>query len=132
MNPWAELRARADVALRWGHLPAEAGDGLVVDDGQQVTIWLSATAGRRERNAALAHELEHVRRGVPPRDAPDELVAKEEAIVRRITAQRLVPPAELRDFARSRSTVGPVTLHDIAEHFDVPIDIAEQAARLAS
>jgi hypothetical protein len=54
---------------------------------------------------------------------------REEAIVRREVARRLVPEDELRAFVSRLITVGPVTVDEIAEEFDVDHEVATEAAR---
>ena len=57
-NPWAALRERAHLTLRWARLDGILGylerDLVVLDD----------RLDRPERNAVLAHELVHEERGV--------------------------------------------------------------------
>lgn len=118
-NPWKSLRDRAHLTLRWAHL-----DGLLgYLDGN--TIVLHDDLDRVERNAVLAHELVHEERGggidwpgMPP--AWSAVVAREELLVDREVAERLIPQAELEEFVRSRGSVGPVTIGEIAVEFDVP------------
>jgi len=52
---------------------------------------------------------------------------REEAIVRRETARRLVPPCELRALVDRRAEVEPITAALVAEEFDVPERIAAEA-----
>ncbi len=48
-------------------------------------------------------------------------------------ARRLVPFDELREFAIARESLGePVTVADIAEHFEVPKAVAKRAAHMAN
>lgn len=118
-NPWAALRDRAHLTLRWARL-----DGLLGHlDGD--TITLHEDLDRVERNAVLCHELIHEERGggIDHPGMPagwSAVVAREELLVDREVAARLIPEDELVEFVRSRGSVGPVTVAEVAEEFDVP------------
>jgi hypothetical protein len=101
----------------------------MIRDGQS-TILLDSRLDRRQRRATLGHELVHEERGIPTIGVPEALATKEEAIVRRITAERLVPVDELRAFALARAELGPVMVSDVAEEFDVPEHVARVACEL--
>lgn len=128
-NPWRALRDREHLRLGFHSAARHLGGGLYqrCSDGRAVVI-LDPALPRRERNAALAHELVHDERGGIPDGAPQHLVAKEEAAVDRIVTRRLVPPDQLAEFVTRRLTVGPVTAADIADEFDVPHQIAADAS----
>lgn len=89
-NPWQTLRGRPDVALVVAALPDHTGGAQVAEHGGRYVVTIDPRLGQAARNEALAHELTHVERGLLPADAPDWLLAKEEARVRRLVAQRLV------------------------------------------
>jgi len=86
-----------------------------------------------ERNAVLAHELVHDERGggidasyMPP--GWDAVVAREEDLVEREVARRLVPAAELTTFLALREELGePVMVSDVADEFGVPPWVAARA-----
>lgn len=130
-NPWRELRALTDVELRWAILPDHFGGAIAVVQAGRRVIVLDPRLDRTERRAAVLHEVIHHQRGLPPRRCPEDLRAKEEETVRRETARRLVPLDQLRTFAAARAELGPVTVDDVAEHFDVPASIAAEACRQA-
>lgn len=96
------------------------------------TIRIDPSANEVERRALLAHELIHVERGVGYPVATAATMEREEAIVRRETARRLVPPDALRRFVRQASAVDAVTASSVAEEFDVPLPVAEEALRSLS
>ncbi len=48
----------------------------------------------------------------------------EEERVWRVALCRLAPPAEVRGFLVRRGTIGPVTVADVAEEFDLSIEAA--------
>ena len=129
-NPWQDLAARDWIRLGWARLPGTTRGLWLIRDGQS-TILLDSRLDRRQRRATLGHELVHEERGIPTIGVPAALAAKEEAIVERITATRLVPLAELRDFARARAELGPVMAADVAEEFDVFEHVARVACELA-
>jgi hypothetical protein len=83
---------------------------------------------RRQRRCVLAHELVHAERGIGHGAATAATMEREEAAVRREVARRLVPARQLRDFVDRRLTVGPVTLEQIADEFDVDLEVAADAA----
>ena len=100
----------------------ELGELIVLDD--RLT--------RRERRCVLAHELVHAERGIGHGAATEATMQREEATVRREVARRLVPEDQLRAFVARALTVGPVTVEQIADEFDVDHDVAAEAARLAT
>src|SRR5437879_5535681 len=95
-NPWRALRELPALRLAFAPLPRSVGRGALLDIDGQRTIVLDDRSGRRERNAALGHELVHAERGIFYGPAtPRALIAKEEVAVNRINARRLVPEDEL-------------------------------------
>ena len=124
-NPWAR-GARACRASRSGSPTcptAPPGTGT----STATTSRSTPRASRRERRALLAHELVHAERGVGYPAASTATMEREEAIVRRETALRLVPLLELDDLVARRSEVEPITAALVAEEFDVPEDVAREA-----
>lgn len=120
-NPWAALRERSHLTLRWAALP-KGVRGLFVSDG---TIVLDVGLGRVRRNATLAHELIHDERGVIGDARLDERGIDDEV------ARRLVPLDDLAHLVASICDDGtPVMDYEIAEAFDVPIDVAQRACTL--
>ena len=132
-NPWRALRRREQARLRFRAVHPSAGGAYceVHPDGTE-HIYLDHSLDQVHRNAALAHELVHLERGLPHPHAPWALVQTEEARVRAETARRLVPPDELRAWATARTDDDPITLVDICDHFDVPTAVALEAARQAA
>lgn len=136
-NVWRSIRDQDHIHVRViGRLPQECGGGCVVRrPGGQVWILLDAALSATERRAVLAHELVHLERGSCRYEGSpaswDAVVAKEERMVDRTVAERLVPLGELRDFAAARAEVEAVTAHDVAEAFGVPIWVAREACERA-
>ena len=123
-NPWAAARARPHLEIWFADVP----DGATWhrdERGDHITI--DAAASRRQRRALLAHELVHVERGVGYPAATPATMEREEAIVRREVAVRLVPLPTLADLVARRSEVEPVTAALVADEFDVPEDVAREA-----
>ena len=126
-NPWAAAARLPRLEIWFDDVP-EGATWHRIGDRDLITI--DARAGRRERSALLAHELVHVERGVGHPYASAATMEREEAIVRRETARRLVPPDELADLVARRAEVEPVTAHLVAEEFDVPEPVAQEALLL--
>ncbi len=93
-------------------------------------ILLEQTLGRRERREVLAHELVHVERGIGWPLATAATMELEEERVWRIALRRLAPPEEVLAFLHRRATVGPVTIDDLAEEFDLTRQTAARVAQL--
>lgn len=129
-NPWRALRAREHIELRWGRL--RGSREVIVDVGSgRREVWLDARLGRVDRNHLLAHALVHDERFLFPPGAPPALCAKEEALVTRETARRLVPLDELDRLVRRLEAMDePVGAVVVMEEFDVPVDVAHLALRL--
>lgn len=122
-NPWAWLRERPHIVLRWMRLPAGTR-GLYVDGDEQVIV-LDPSLGRVQRNATLCHEVIHAERGVTGARWLDERGIEDEV------ARRLVPPDELAQLVASICDDGtPVMAWEIAEAFDVPEAVAARACGL--
>ena len=132
-DPWRALRARRHIDLHFDELADKAGGGIYATDGENSVIVLSPELSRRQRRAILAHELVHderhggaARKGQPESWRP--VVARDEAVVNRTVAERLVPRAELAEVLDGLVDVlGGVTAADVAEIFDVPDDVARLA-----
>ena len=123
-DPWAAASRRPHLEIWFGDVP----DGATwheEDHGDVIT--LDAGADRRRRRALLAHELVHAERRVGFPDATVATMQREEAIVRRVAATRLVPLDDLARLVRQRIDVEPVTAALVAEEFDVPDDVAAEA-----
>lgn len=129
-RPWAELRARTHVVLEWRRLPAKVR-GLWARTASGSVIVLDVGLDRRARRCVLTHELVHDERGLghEPGIAP-AVLAKEEALVAREAARRLVPLDELETFVAGRATIEGVTAADVADEFDVSEDVAVLAIEL--
>jgi len=134
-NPWATLRAREHIDFRLAPLPHGLG-AVYWPRGRRVAIVIDPRLSRRERAAALAHELVHDERGggcdalgMPETWAP--VVAKDEQAVENTVARRFVPLDELDAYWRRREESDlPTTVADVAEEFDVAERVAEQAMLL--
>lgn len=128
-NPWRALRDRDHLTFAYSRHAQIGGGAIYARRGTHAAIIIDPDMPRSERNAALAHELIHDERGGLPTGAPDWIVTKEEHAVDLEVVARLVPATELRRFLEQRATVGTVTVHDVAEEFDVPTEIASSAMR---
>jgi hypothetical protein len=136
-NPWRELRLREHIVFRLAPLP-DGVDGVYWPRGGRAAVIVDRDLDQRHRRAVLAHELIHDERGggatcVGMPDSWDDVVARDELVVDKERARRLVPPHALRDFIEVRMTLDDlpgVTPLEVSEHFDVPISVAERALRL--
>ncbi|MCU1356424.1 MAG: hypothetical protein JWM89_1842 [Acidimicrobiales bacterium] len=75
------------------------------------------------------HELVHDERRIGWPFATAATMEKEEAIVRRETASRLVPADELYAMVQRSDGIEPVTAHLVADEFDVTSAVAHLALR---
>jgi hypothetical protein len=123
-NPWAAARAHLHLEIRYGDV-AEGATWHRDAEGDCITI--SASASRRQRKALLAHELIHMERGIGFPVATAATMQREEAIVRRETAVRLVPLPELLALVERLEGIEPITAELVGEEFDVPEPIALEA-----
>lgn len=122
-NPWRWLREHPHISLRWARLPVGVR-GLYIDAAEPVIV-LDSSLGRRQRNATLCHEVVHAERGISGEPRLDERGVDDEV------ARLLVPFDELaamHEIAVLNDL--PMEPWQIAEHFDVPGDVAERAMQL--
>lgn len=126
-NPWAALRA-TPIELWFAPLHGERGRWTRRAGGDE--ILLDERLDRRTRQEVLAHELVHAERGVGWPDATPATMEAEEERVWRIALRRLAPPAEIARFLTQRGSVGPVTVADLAEEFDLSPGAARRVAEL--
>jgi hypothetical protein len=126
-DPWDELRHRPHVVVELIPLPGDLG-AFYLAEGDDAAVMIDPGLTRRQRRAALAHELVHDERRVLARRAVSPaLMAKEESLVRAEVARRLVPVDELADLA----AVGePLEVWEVADRFDVPEDLVRSAVQL--
>ncbi|MCU1496754.1 MAG: hypothetical protein JWM47_707 [Acidimicrobiales bacterium] len=128
-NPWRSLRDM-DVDLWFAALGGARGLWTRADGRDEILI--EETLGRRERREVLAHEIVHAERAVGWPDASAATMELEEERVWRIALRRLAPPEQVREFLLRRGTVGPVTVEDLAEEFDLSPGAAARVARLVA
>jgi hypothetical protein len=136
-NPWAELRRREHIVFALEPLPHSTGGAIYArwPDGEALVV-IDPALGRRERRAALAHELIHDERGGGADSAGipaswRAVVARDEHQVDDEVARRLVPLDQLRAFVdRCLDFAVGVDVVEVAEAFDVPESVAERALQL--
>lgn len=117
------------VQLRVTSLHPSTGGSSVVVRPDVTYIYIDRRLSQRERRAAVAHELTHIIRGLPPMDWPAHLREKEEARVRSEVADWLVPPSALLAWAAARCDLEPIDASSVMEEFNVPRDVAMEAMR---
>ena len=128
-NPWRALR-HTNVDLWFA--PLDGRRGIWTRRGETDEILLEECLGRQERREVLAHELVHHERGIGWPAASVATMELEEDRVWRIALARLAPPTEVTAFLVRRSTVGPITVADLAEEFDLSLGAAARVAHLRS
>ncbi len=122
-NPWRALRSRS-IDLWFVALEGDRGRWSAGPHRDEILV--EETLGRRHRREVLAHELVHAERRIGWPDASAATMELEEERVWRIALLRLAPPEAVRDFVNRRLTVGPVTLTDIADEFDLSQEATER------
>lgn len=134
-HPWRELRRRTHIRFRLLDLPDDL-QALYARRGERAAILVDRQLPRRERGAALAHELVHDEwgAGVDLLFMPETwgaVVAREETRVDDEVARRLIPAEALLSFCRQRAELGEgVTTTDVAEEFDQAEWVARRALLL--
>lgn len=96
-DPWRDLSRRAYLSVEFVDMPTGdrgvlCGNVIMIDRGQLQV----------ERRSTVAHELVHDERRVYPKDAA--LQAREETLVERTAARRLIELPDLLDALRACST----------------------------
>lgn len=126
-----------DWRIHWHHELPDTTWGLTSFRDQR--IWLCRRLDQVKRRCTLTHELIHLERGVPPEDPAG--LAREEQIVDRLAAQRLITLPHLIDAYRACPSgdrymladslwVDVPTLHTRMSTLD-PIETAELEHALA-
>lgn len=136
-DPWHELRRRPHIRFALAELPPGV-DALYARRRERAAIVVARDLPRRERTAALAHELVHdeltdgaSRAAVAMPPAWDAVLAREEARIDREVARRCIGREELAALVARRTDLGEsVTARDVAEWFDVAEWVAERALGL--
>lgn len=132
-KPWRVLRDRPEIEFVLCDLP-EGCKAIYAKRGHDRAILVSSRLDPAERLAALAHELAHDDHdgGCHQADTPPLLrvaTSREEARIDAIVADQLVPPVQLAEWVERRAELGMVLARDVAEEFEVPIDVADLALR---
>lgn len=130
---WGDLRARSEIECMLCALPAGVRAIYARSEDGHRAILINRALSPIERLTALAHELVHDERGggchhpdLPDRMRP--LVARDEARVDRIVAQRLLPLDRLAPWvSRTIETGEGVTADDVAREWDVTPEVAALA-----
>jgi hypothetical protein len=131
-SPWAAAAAFPNLEIRFAELPAETGGGCLARRGERTWIIIDPRLPKAERKALLAHELVHLERGTSARCSRyprswDAVVVREELLIDREVANRLVPPAALEFYVRRAAELHGVDSTMVADEFGVPIPVAELA-----
>ena len=126
-NPWAALRA-STIELWFAPIAPERGRWSRRPEGDEIV--LEESLDRQTRQEVLAHELVHAERGVGWPHATAATMQVEEERVWRTALVRLAPVDQVRRFLVARGSVGPVTIADLAEEFDLSLEAASRVAHL--
>jgi Zn-dependent peptidase ImmA (M78 family) len=131
-SPWAAAAAYPNLRIRFAELPDETGGACLARRGEALWIILDPRLDRAHRTARLAHELVHLERGTSARCAfsPrswDAIVVREELLVDREVARRLVPRDDLRCFVEQAQEHEGVDARMVADRFGVPVQVASVA-----
>lgn len=131
-NPWAALKARSHVHLTYKNM--HPSRGTIVDHGDGLrTITLHAGLSQVDRNDVLSHELVHDELDlIWPPDCPAGIRQKGEALVTRISDERLLPVADLAAYVASKGDE-MVLARMVAEDLEVSLAVADRSLqRLAA
>lgn len=126
---WCPYRAadrRDDLDVFWEPLPASTGGGIYIRYGDgSGAIVLDPELDGPARRDALTHELiHHEREGGAPARLPIARV-REEDVVRREVAARLVPTVELQRYCDAQADLGHgVAPEDVMAEWDVTWQVA--------
>lgn len=110
------------------------GGGMAVWDGAHRYIVVDPALHGARRRCVIEHEHVHLQRGQPT-DRPGSpptwaaVVAREELLVDRCVADRLVCDTQLADLRRQAESTGPMTDAEVADHLGVTVEVARVAAR---
>lgn len=139
---WHALRARSDIGFALVDLPDRGPRAVLAERGHDRVVLIDRRLSPAERLCALAHELIHLERGGSGfqlgQPAPlGALVAREEARVERLVAERLVDQEQMDAYLAAMTDMGlGVEPWMVAEEFGVDHSTAvlamEQAKRRAA
>lgn len=130
---WRVLRDHPDIEFKVLDLPAGI-KAIYAQRGEDVAILVDKGLSPAERLAAVAHELIHHERGggCHHPDAPPLLhvaTKREERRVELAVVEGMVDWPRLRRFVDQRAEIGMVFPLDVAEEFDLALDVADLALR---
>ena len=117
-HPWRRFRSFVGWTLRWRSLP---GDEVGTTDYATMTVTLDPELLQTERRCTIAHETEHIARGV----VPDFYWPREEHAIDAIVARRLILLEALAD-----GLVWALDVHELAD--ELWVDVPTAKARLAN
>jgi hypothetical protein len=136
-DPWEDLRQRPHIQFGLADLPDRLGGGVwwPTDDGGALVV-LDRRLDQAGRRAVLTHELVHDEQGGACPSHPwaprgwGAVVCRHENNVNAEVARRLVPLDVLERWCQARAESGiPTSAGDVAEEFEVPVDVARRALR---
>lgn len=127
------LRERPEIEFVLCDLPVGV-KAIHATRGEDRAILVNRNLDPAARLAAVCHELHHDKRGggCHHPDAPPLLrvaTIREEHRVDALVADELLPREQLEAYVRRRSELGMVLARDVAEDFEVPVEVADLALR---
>jgi len=131
-DPWRAIAERDDVVLSFHPVARLMGGGFYARAGELGIIVVDPDLPGEDRRAVLTHELIHHERGGEVPDDPSgrtaSFIAGDERSVDREVARRLVPAPLLDQFVRASARAAvPVGPNEVADQFEVPLDVASRA-----
>lgn len=138
-NPWGEADRQPDVIVTFKVLPDWTGGACVTYIDGWAVVTIDPRLGPQDRDAALTHELVHAERdrgrgATLNRSMPSSwhaVEAREEHIVNREVARRMVDLDDLEEFVDGMCSLGlGVGPDEVAEQFEVTPQVARDALLL--
>jgi len=126
-HPFRDLRGRDHITFSIDPIADEAGGAIYGRLGDRAVIILSPRLSPEAQACALAHELWHDEFGVTSPPATEATMERIEAMVRRRTAEGLVPADELLALVLTRVEVEPIDATVVAIEFGVTEEVATVA-----
>lgn len=121
------------MTLEFDPIASAAGGAFYYRSGKFRLIVIDPALTRRERAAALAHELVHDELGPCEMFHDPAVLCRDETRVRTAVAAWLVPVEQLAQFCTRVADLGyGVTAADVAEEFDTTLDVAQRALEMLS
>lgn len=120
IHPWRRLRALVGWELRWHHPDDDPDKGFTLFDEQVISLRSNLTW--EERRCTVLHECLHAERGPAPGGV---LEAREELVVRRMTARLMLP--KIRDVGEAMAWA--LSTEETAVELGVDVEVLRDRLR---